>query len=123
MPDDSTGTITFIGVENWGEDGDLYWAPGHHDPADFMAAVERWHKHTCGPDSLIDLYGVLAHSEVPDAREEATSATRQTFGRYTMPEDLDPQWADNPWDSEQVRLHMSDELEPGGFPITYWLVS
>lgn len=121
MSDNSTDK-TFIGVENWGEDGDLYWAPGHHDPADFMAAVERWHKNQCGNDQLPDMYGLMDGDSLEDARAEAIKSTRQSFGRYTVPEDLDPKWLDDPWDSEQVRLHMSDDLEPGGFPVTCWLV-
>ena len=95
----------FISVEEWGDEGGLYVANGHHSAAEFIAAVRA--------------YMVRQLGEFDEADYDLTSPEWRWI-TYTIPTDSAElgQYVDHPWDSEQVCLHYVPADTPGAWPVT-----
>lgn len=102
-------TIPFILIENWGDEGQIYWAAGHHEEPDFRAAVARFQR-----GHGLDQLGTEYEQDLKDSDVE----TR--WARFTIP--ADPAvlglYVDHPEDSELMCIEWVPEDTAGAFAVT-----
>lgn len=94
----------FIDINNWGEDGDLYWAAGHHSPEVFVDATIKFSR---------DLIGVEA-----DVEEALTADyVHQVYAIFKIRDGYT--FEDAVRNGELVHISFSDKRRNGDFPVTY----